>query len=159
MWRVLLWSLAGMAFVPVARAQQLPPIEPGALVRVVTSDEHTHTGRLLPPWPHAAAMRLCRGAGAECRFERDPRIVRIAVPDIVQVQVPRGSQWRRGLIVGGAVGLVVGGTLALLAAGMECSDCDREPTAWPIAPLGVVTFGLLGTAIGATTPRWSAWPD
>ena len=79
----------------------------------------------------------------------------LPVATVLRLEVTRGSQWRRGALIGG----VLGGVSGTLLTGVACSECSFQSNDWIL--LGLINglfFGGVGALVGSAFPRWNHGP-
>ena len=156
-------AIIGVLIAAAATASAQVPLTPtavdsGQLVRIHTAHSVV-LGRLTSRFQVAdAALHYCRYPGPPCLGINDSAAVRtMPTTALLRLEVPRGSHWRRGALVGGVFGV---GTGYLLLRGFGCADCS--PVSTPRAVAGVVLSGLMwggiGALVGSAFPRWSHGP-
>jgi tetrahydromethanopterin S-methyltransferase subunit F len=150
--------LLTLVITATGRAQEVfATLDSGAAVRVSATGRAPEVGHLAASWsPQSPVLYLCTSITVRCANRNDTLVHWIDGQRIREVLVARGTQWRRGLINGGASGLALGVTVAALLAHGQCSDCSRRPMSslWLISA-STVGFALLGTGIGALHPHWT----
>ena len=144
--------------VSVSGQTPLTPIavDSGKLVRMHT----THSlvlGRLTSRFQQSdATLHYCRYPGPPCLGIEDSAAIRtMPTTALLRLEVPRGSQWRRGALIGGVFGL---GTGYLPARGFACAECSPSPTAVLGAFVNGFMWGGIGALVGSAFPRWSHSP-
>lgn len=149
--RLLLALTVLCAAVTAARAQERPPLVPGARIRVTVSGPGPRTQVGTFQALTDTTLQLQTGSG--------PLGLRLAAIDRLEV-----SGGRRLSIPGGVAGLVVGavagGALGCLANkdsyGVYCGGQDDTKVM-----LGAVVVGAAGAVLGAVLfggERWTSWP-
>jgi hypothetical protein len=145
---------AGVPSAAIAQAANPSAVvaRPGEVVRLRTA-QWEYTGRLIGATADSAFVLLA------------PDTARVAKPDVLRIQVQRGTRRSAGRIAlvavaGAAAGTILGGYAGVLAeCGTDCSD-DGE---WSGiaggvsgAALGMVVGGIAGGMWGAKKryPRW-----
>lgn len=160
--RNLLASIALLGTAATASAQQPPlpaAVDSGRMVRMHTAAGMVQ-GRLVSPFrPTDATLSYCRYPGPPCVGREDSVAVRtISVSALTRLEQSPGSHWRRGAIIGGAVGAVLGGLAMSFALGMCERDCPKQKA--PLIVLGgmvnAVAFGGVGALWGSAFSRWES---
>lgn len=140
----------------VVDAQQATSIDSGIVVRMHRADAATIRGRLFTPFqPGNTALVYCRYPAAPCLNAAATES--LAVSAIMHLDVAQGSHWKRGALIGGAVGAVLGGLVIAFANGLcDTSSCRSDAKLAALVPLGMGVG--LGAAFGSTSlvwkPRW-----
>lgn len=125
---------------------------------------HTATGmvqgRLTAPFHSTdATLSYCRYPGTPCVGREDSLAIRtISVSALTRLEQSPGSHWRRGAIIGGAVGAILGGLAMSFVLAMCEYDCPNQKA--PLIVLGgmvnAVAFGAVGALWGSAFPRWES---
>ena len=152
--------LLGAASAASSQTAALPAaVDSGRMVRMHTATGMVQ-GRLVSPFrPTDATLSYCRYPGPPCVGRDDSLAVRIiSVSALTRLELSPGSHWRRGAIIGGAVGAVLGGLAMSFALGMCERDCPTQKA--PLIILGgivnAVAFGGVGALWGSAFSRWES---
>lgn len=152
--------LLGAASAASSQIPALPAaVDSGRMVRMHTAAGMVQ-GRLVSPFrPTDATLSYCRYPGPPCVGREDSLAVRtISVSALTRLEQSPGSHWRRGAIIGGAVGAVLGGLAMSFAIGMCERDCPKQKA--PLIVLGgmlnAVAFGGVGALWGSAFSRWES---
>lgn len=162
-WQALVFSITTFAVTCIgSAAAQVPSrisLDSGALVRMYTANGVVR-GRLVQPFRGTGdPFRYCRYPGPPCTEAQDSVAIRI-MPSaaLLHLDIQSGTHWRRGLLIGGAIGAALGAVgTALIASGCDRTSCISTNSAAALGGLsGAITIGALGTLWGSAFPRWKA---
>ncbi len=135
-------------------------VDSGKMVRMYTSTSRI-TGRLTARFQGTdTVLHYCRYPGPPCLGVEDSSAIRaLSAATLLRLEVSRGSQWRRGAIIGGVLGAATGAIVtSFLLSFRECYPRCSPKT--PIVVAGAISNGLfwggLGALWGSAFPKWDA---
>jgi hypothetical protein len=133
------------------------PLAAGEVVRLLFTDGSVAAGRLLVPFAaDSSTFVYCPYETVFCREGANQRRVVMPASQVRQVEVRRGSQVLKGLLIGAASSAAVAGALCLAAQSLS-RDCNGHD--FPkFAALFVVPGAVIGGALGLSRPHWEPAP-
>ena len=139
-------------------AQEPPPIEPGARVRVTVPDFglEKSVGTCLAL--SNGSMQFLPQSGPS------PRTIPVTAMTRLQVSRGRKSHIVGGAVLGGLTGAVVGGTVVILGTQLGCETTGGCSVDWGEGGRWIALFSVIGVAFGGgigalvKTDRWEEVP-
>jgi hypothetical protein len=157
--------LSLVILLPIAAAAQSPlptvPVDSGREVRAEFPKEQVRGRLLLRYTPGDSTMRVCTYPAWRCGGGGESSVIReLRTQAMVRLEVQRGTESKKGAIIGGVVGGILGGLFGTFVAGMcDAAEC---PSLFMGTARGAVTggaaIGLLGYGIGHSITRWGPAP-
>jgi hypothetical protein len=157
--------LALALVLPAAGHSQSPlptvPVDSGREVRAELPSEIVR-GRLLTRYvPGDSSMRVCVSPAWRCGGGGDASNTReLQTRAMLRLAVQRGTEARKGAIIGGVIGTLLGGFYGLMVAGLcdaaSCPSLGQGVLVGGVA--GGAAVGLLGYGIGNSFTRWGPAP-
>ncbi len=137
------------------------PVDSGREVRANLPGEVVR-GRLLVRYiPGDSAMRVCVYPAWRCGGGGDASITReLRTRAMLRLEVQRGTEARKGAIIGGVIGTLLGGLWGVMLDG-TCDTASCPPLGRGIVLNGLAggaVFGLLGYGFGHSFTRWGPAP-
>lgn len=152
-------------FLPAAAHPQSPlptvPVDSGREVRANLPGEVVR-GRLLVRYlPGDSSMHVCVYPAWRCGGGGDASITReLRTRAMLRLEVQRGTEAKKGAIIGGVIGTLVGGLWGVVLDGF-CDTASCPPLGRGIVLNGLAggaAFGLLGYGFGHSFTRWGPAP-
>lgn len=133
------------------------PLPEGQVVRLHFTDGSVAAGRLLLPFDtDSSAFVYCPYGTVFCREGASQRRVVTPTVQVRRVEVRRGSEILKGLLIGVASSAVAAGILCVAAQSLSRSCRGNDFPGF--ATLFVVPGAVVGGALGLSRPHWEPAP-
>ena len=137
----------------LAGAQVTAPYPAGTIVRLSWKTAEVEAARLLAPLDSTTdTLRFCRYPAMACLATMPQDTIHRSLADLRSLEVRRGNQARRGMVIGAAAG--ASATLLLITTTAEQQPAGQSGRAVATVLIYGAIWGAIGALVGSGFDRW-----